>query len=215
MVLKISARQARGLQLMVHLGAISALVWLGWAIPSGWLGGDPVPGIIHWLGKGALNLLLLCLCVSPLAKGLKAGGLMRLRRPLGLWALAYASLHLASWLLLDLQLDWALIAGELVKRSYIVVGMGVWGILLVLGITSLPRLVRAMGPRWQRLHNWVYLALLLAPVHYWWSVKSGWVEPLIYLLLALGLLGLRQRKLLRGWALPTRAIRRCPSPDRQ
>jgi sulfoxide reductase heme-binding subunit YedZ len=36
-------------------------------------------------------------------------------------------------------------------------------------------------------------------VHYWWSVKSGWQEPLIYLLLACVLLWPRRDKLLRSW----------------
>ena len=38
---------------------------------------------------------------------------------------------------------------------------------------------------------------LLVPVHYWWSLKSGWGEPLIYLLLACALLWPRREKLLR------------------
>ena len=36
-------------------------------------------------------------------------------------------------------------------------------------------------------------------MHYWWSVKSGWQEPLIYLLLAMALLWPRREKLLRPW----------------
>lgn len=199
MVLRLPGWVPRALHLLVHMGAMAGLLWLVWAIPQGLLGGDPVPGIIHWLGKGALNLLLLCLCVSPLARLLKAGALMRLRRPLGLWALAWACLHLGSWMLLDLQLEWRLIGAELVKRNYIVVGMVALFVLLALGITSLPALVRRMGRRWQQLHNWVYLVVLLVPVHYWWSVKSGWREPFIYLLLVLVLLGWRRARLLRYW----------------
>lgn len=207
MVLTLPNGVVRPLHLLAHIGPLAGLLWLLWAVPNGLLGGDPVPGIIHWLGKGALNVLLLCLCVSPLARGLKTGALMRLRRPLGLWALVWASLHLGSWLLLDLQLDWSLIGHELVTRSYIVLGMLGWVILLALGVTSLPRLVRVLGPRWQKLHNWVYLVALLGPVHYWWSVKSGWQEPLFYLLLAGGLLALR-RRLLRPWRGAPRAAPR-------
>jgi sulfoxide reductase heme-binding subunit YedZ len=50
------------------------------------------------------------------------------------------------WLGLDLQFDWGLIGGELVKRSYIVVGMVALLLLLALGITSIPALLRRMGP---------------------------------------------------------------------
>lgn len=193
MVLRLPRWVLLTLHLLVHLLPLLALGWLVLAANAGLLGGDPVPGIIHWLGKGALNLLLLCLLVSPLAKGFRQGGLMRLRRPLGLWALAYATLHVASWMLLDLQLAWGQIGSELVKRNYIVLGMAAWLILLVLGVTSWPRLVRKMGRRWQTLHRSIYLVALLVPVHYWWSLKSGWQEPAIYLLISVSLLAWRHR----------------------
>ncbi len=136
-----------------------------------------MPELIHYLGKGALNLLLLTLLVSPLAKRWRQGQLIKLRRPLGLWCFAWALLHFMAWLGLDLQFDWGLIGGELVKRSYIVVGMVALLLLAALSITSLPALQRRMGAAWQKLHNWVYAIALLVPVHYWWSLKSGWGSP--------------------------------------
>ena len=72
-------------------------------------------------------------------------------------------------------------------------------LLAALSITSLPAFQRRMGAAWQKLHNWVYAIALLVPVHYWWSLKSGWGEPLIYLLLACALLWPRKDKLLRPW----------------
>lgn len=113
--------------------------------------------------------------------------------------MVWALLHFMVWLGLDLQFDWGLIGGELVKRSYIVVGMVALLLLGALSITSLPALQRRMGAAWQKLHNWVYAIALLVPVHYWWSLKSGWGEPLIYLLLACALLWPRKDKLLRPW----------------
>ncbi|MFQ2270118.1 protein-methionine-sulfoxide reductase heme-binding subunit MsrQ [Aeromonas enteropelogenes] len=199
MTLRLTARHITLLRALVHLGALGFLLWLGFAIPAGRLGGDPVPELIHYLGKGALNLLLLTLLVSPLAKRWRQGLLIKLRRPLGLWSLAWALLHFMAWLGLDLQFDWGLIAGELVKRSYIVVGLVALLLLIALGITSLPALQRVMGPAWQKLHNWVYAIALLVPVHYWWSVKSGWLEPLIYVALACALLLPRRDRLLRPW----------------
>lgn len=199
MTLRLTARHITLLRALVHLGALGFLLWLVFAIPAGRLGGDPVPELIHYLGKGALNLLLLTLLVSPLAKRWRQGQLIKLRRPLGLWSMAWALLHFMAWLGLDLQFDWGLIAGELVKRSYIVVGLVALLLMIALGITSLPALQRVMGPAWQKLHNWVYAIALLVPVHYWWSVKSGWLEPLIYLALACALLLPRRDRLLRPW----------------
>ena len=199
MVLRLTAVHIKGLRVLVHLGSLGFLLWLGYALPAGLLGGDPVQGLTHYLGKGALNLLLITLLVSPLAKRWRQGQLIKLRRPLGLWCAAWAGLHFMVWLGLDLQFDWGLIGGELVKRSYILVGAVALLLLAALSLTSIPALLRAMGPAWQKLHNWIYAVALLVPVHYWWSVKSGWQEPLIYLLLAGALLWPRREKLLRPW----------------
>jgi sulfoxide reductase heme-binding subunit YedZ len=180
-------RLARLLKVIVHGGALLPLCWLVWAIPADRLGGDPVESLIHFLGMGALRLLLLTLCITPLARGLKKPFLHRLRRPLGLWAFVWASLHIASWVVFDLGLEWGLIAAELVKRTYIVVGFSAWLILLTLAVTSIPRLVRVLSGRWKKIHRAIYPAVLLICVHFWWSLKSGWLEPAIYLTLVLGL----------------------------
>ncbi|MCK9563142.1 MAG: sulfoxide reductase heme-binding subunit YedZ, partial [Bacteroidales bacterium] len=165
------------LRVAVHLGALLPLTWLVYAVPRGTLGGDPVQALIHFFGLGALRLLLLALLVSPLVKVLRFSPLLRLRRPLGLWCFVWASLHVASWAALDLGLDWRLVGAELVERTYILLGFLAWLILAVLAVTSIPALVRRLGRRWKRLHQLSYPALLLVCVHFWWSVKSGWLEP--------------------------------------
>lgn len=184
------------LHIAVHLGALFPLLWLFIAIPRGDLGGDPVKELIHYLGLGALRLLLLTLLISPLAERLKFGRLNKLRRPLGLWCYTWASLHFAAWLGLDLAFEWGQIGEELVKRTYILIGFTVWLILSSLAVTSIPKIMRRMGRRWKKLHQWIYLAVLLACIHFWWSLKSGWIEPCGYLAIAVFLLWLRRRKLI-------------------
>lgn len=189
---------ARSLQLLVHIGAILPLIWLVFVgLPEGRLGGDPVQGLIHYLGKGAIHLLYLTLLVSPLARKLKVAQLVRLRRPLGLWCFVWASLHFYIWMALDLQFYWTLIGSEIVQRKYLLLGFAIWLILLALAVTSIPRLMRAMRRSWKRLHSFIYLAAILAPIHFWWSVKSGWIEPMLYLVVALLLLWLRYEQILR------------------
>lgn len=187
---------ALALRILTHVTALGLLVWLYVAAINGWLGGEPVEAIIHYLGIGALRLLLLTLAISPLVKLLKFGQLNKLRRPLGLWCFVWASLHFAAWLWLDLALDWTLIGSELVKRSFIVLGFVSWLILLALAITSLPPLVRALGRRWKILHAWVYPTSIAVCIHFWWSLKSGWIEPVIYLGAFVVLILLRRQKAL-------------------
>jgi DMSO/TMAO reductase YedYZ heme-binding membrane subunit len=40
--------------------------------------------------------------------------------------------------------------------------------------------MKRLGKTWKRLHQWVYLAALLAVVHFVWLVKSDIREPLLY-----------------------------------
>ncbi|MCP6530901.1 hypothetical protein NL480_29805, partial [Klebsiella pneumoniae] len=52
-------------------------------------------------------------------------------------------------------------------------------------------------------HNFVYLVAILAPLRYLWSVKIVSPQPVIYALLAAGLLTWRYKKFRQWW----RAIR--------
>lgn len=184
-------------RLLAHAGAALPLIWLFFAIPAGALGADPVKELIHFLGLGAIRLCLLTLFISPLAKLLKLPRLNSLRRPLGLWCFTWASLHILAWIVFDLAFDWLLLLEEICKRAYIWLGLLAWLIFVALAITSLPKCVRAMGPRWKKLHGFLYLAVLMACIHYWWALKSGWIEPAVYLAVSLMLLSIRMKKLKR------------------
>ena len=72
-------------------------------------------------------------------------------------------------------------------------------ILLALAATSTLWAMRKLGAKWQTLHNFVYLAAILAPIHYLWSVKTFSPQPFIYALLAVALLGLRYKKFRAWW----------------
>lgn len=177
---------------IIHLSALSTLAYLYLLIDSGQLGADPVKEVIHFLGKTGLNFLLLCLAITPLSKRLKQPGLMRLRRLLGLYSFAWITLHIIAFAWLELNWQLMFLLEEVVKRPYLAVGMVAWVILLLLSITSINALKRKMKQAWVTLHRWVYVALLLGVVHYYWSVKSGLIEATIYIIVALLLLSERR-----------------------
>ncbi|WP_302050955.1 protein-methionine-sulfoxide reductase heme-binding subunit MsrQ [Vibrio coralliilyticus] len=194
-MMRLSPKAITGLKVVIHGVSLSFLLLLVLKALAGGLGGDPVQGIIHYTGISALNTLFVSLLVSPLAKWTKQGALVRVRRLVGLYSFFWAVLHLVAYATLDLGLDWSLLASELIKRPYLTVGGAVWLILLSLSVTSTKAMQRRLGAKWQKLHNWVYLALLLAPIHFYWSVKSEVTEPTIYILIALVLLGFRWKTL--------------------
>lgn len=167
------------------------------------LGANPVEALIHGLGSWGLRLLLVTLCVRPVAVLLRRPRLMRLRRMLGLFAFTYLMLHFLAWLVLDRALDFAGIVPDIVKRPYITVGFTALVLLIPLAVTSTDRWMRRLGRRWHVLHRLVYPAALLGCLHFLWLVKADWREPALYL----GLFAL-----LMGWRWQQRPRRRAPVP---
>lgn len=186
--MRITPKQITIIKSMVHIFSLIFMIYFVLLTLQGGFGADPVKGMEHFSGKAALNMLLLTLLVSPLAKGFRQGLLMKLRRMLGLYSFFWATLHFAIYISLDLGFDFSLLGEEIFKRPYLTIGAVCWVILLLLAATSFQKIQRKMGKKWQTLHYWVYLALILAPIHYYWSVKSGLIEPSLYLVVAVLLL---------------------------
>lgn len=194
---RISARGITALKALIHFISAGWVAYMLYLTISDAIPGDPVDALLHFTGMGSVNLLLLCLAVTPLAMLLKAGSLINIRRLLGIYAFVYASLHLSTFVLFELQLEWSLIGAEIIKRPFITVGFIAFIILLLLTATSTTALKRRMGKRWQRLHNWIYVAAPLVVIHFYWSVKSAIYEPIIYMVILALLLWLRKDKVAR------------------
>jgi sulfoxide reductase heme-binding subunit YedZ len=181
-------------KLFIHLAALLPLVNAYYLAFTDQLGADPVEAIIHFTGIGAFNLLLLSLAITPISKRFKISLLVKIRRLVGLYSFTYALLHLTNFLVFEVQFDWLLFLNEIIDRPYITIGMAGLLILLTLAITSVSALKKRMGKNWQKLHNWVYLAVIFVGIHFYWSVKSDIIEPSIYLFISITLLALRFEK---------------------
>ncbi|RPD96290.1 protein-methionine-sulfoxide reductase heme-binding subunit MsrQ [Candidatus Pantoea deserta] len=193
--MRLTLKQIVGLKVVLHLAAFLPLVYLFMAANQGWLSADPAKDIQHFTGRMALKLLLATLLVSPLTRYARQPLLIRTRRLLGVWTFVWACLHLLSYYLLELGVgNLRLLGSELVSRPYLTLGIVTWLILLALTATSFQRAQRKLGRRWQTLHNFIYLAAILAPIHYLWSVKVLSPQPVLYALAALVLLALRYKK---------------------
>lgn len=197
--MRLSVKQIGWLKVALHLAGFLPLVWLFWAGHQGYFSADPAKDIQHFTGRMALKFLLGTLLVTPLARYGRQPLLIRVRRLLGLWCFAWATLHLVSYSLLELGIaNLSLLGSELISRPYLTLGIISWFILLLLSLTSFQKAQRKLGKNWQKLHNAIYLVLILAPVHYLWSVKTFSPQPWIYASLALILLLWRYKKF-RQW----------------
>ncbi|MDO6612151.1 protein-methionine-sulfoxide reductase heme-binding subunit MsrQ [Shewanella sp. 1_MG-2023] len=186
------------LKVCLHISFLSPIIYLVLMVLIDNAGGDPVQYIIHYTGMGALNALVVTLLISPLAKRFKQGLLLQTRRLVGLYVFAYACLHIAAFISLDLLFAWGFLFEEIVKRPYILVGAASLIIATLLALTSFQAVKRKLGKRWQSLHNWIYVMAILAPIHFYWSVKSEIIEPSIYIGIFALLLWYR-RKSIKQW----------------
>ncbi len=150
-------------------------------------GANPAEEIEHFTGMTTLATLLLTLTVTPLRRLTGVNGLIRLRKPIGLWSFAYGTIHMACYLVFDQSLLWGEIVNDIIKRPYITVGFSAWTILLALTLTSHAAAVRRLGKRWQKLHRLVYVAATLGVLHFLWLVKLDARTPVAlgFLLIAL------------------------------
>jgi len=155
------------------------------------LGADPARSLEHALGIWALRLLLIGLIVTPIRE-MTGLTLVRFRRVIGLAAFTTVALHLLTWAWLDVAFDPATMWKDITRRPYITIGIGAFVLLIPLAITSTNAMIRKLGPKtWNRLHKLVYLIAILGGLHFLLLKKTIQMEPLIYLGLAIVLVGWR------------------------
>ena len=156
----------------------------------GRLGANPIQEVLDRLGFWTLTFLALSLVPTPARDLLGLSWPVRIRRMVGLFAFACATLHLAWYVGVDQFFDLSVLATDVLKRKFMVVGFAAWLLLVPLAVTSTDRWVRRLGyARWKRLHRLVYAAALLGVVHFVWRVKAdlrrpSWFAAAVGLLLA-------------------------------
>ena len=128
---------------------------------------DPLKYVLHHLGFLACVLLATVLSFTPLRVIFPNSKLVlalnRHRRLVGVSAFIYGALHLATHLVYEG--GFGVLASD-VKKPFLLTGMITFAILLVLAVTSLNRLVRALGAKhWKMLHRLAYVAAALAAYH--------------------------------------------------
>jgi len=168
-------------RLLVFLASLLPLAYMTWAAFSDSLGPNPVEALSHETGSWALRFLLITLAITPLRRLTGWRRPVLLRRMFGLFSFFYASLHVLVWLWLDREFAWGGMLADIAKRPYITVGFLSFLILTALAATSNAFSMRNLGLRWKQLHRLVYVAALLAVLHFIWLVKADLLEPMVYL----------------------------------
>jgi sulfoxide reductase heme-binding subunit YedZ len=182
---------------VVLVASLAPAAWGVYAFLSDWkrgtvlLGAEPVKELEHYLGNWALRFLVVTLAITPLRRTSKWNWVQKYRRRFGLIAFTYATLHLLTYALIDVQVDWSIMIEDVTKRWYITIGMTAYLLMLALALTSTAGFIKRLGKKWVKLHQLVYIIAPLGTIHFWMSVKSDIREPLTYALIFAALLGYR------------------------
>lgn len=192
---------------LTHIGAIIPFIRLIWDGMHDNLTVNPIQEITFRTGYYAIVLLILSLVCTPLNVVFGLRQVVPLRRPLGLYAFFYATLHFLTFVWLDYGLDWGLLQEAIIEKWYALIGFAAFLLLLPLAITSTKGWMRRLGKRWKVLHRAVYIAALLAVLHWMLLVKSDIREPLLYGA-GVGLLLLVRLPSIKRWFATMRTRRR-------
>lgn len=151
---------------------------------------EPINVLERAYGEAGLVMLVAVLMVTPLRKW--AGiNMIRFRRAIGVTAFFFILAHFLVFAILDVQ-TLERVWTEIVKRPYVTVGMTSFLMLIPLAVTSNNLSLRKMGAAaWRSMHKLTYPAAILGGLHYLWLVKGFQLEPIIYLLVILGLVAMR------------------------
>ncbi|HUS23131.1 MAG TPA: protein-methionine-sulfoxide reductase heme-binding subunit MsrQ [Aeromicrobium sp.] len=158
---------------------------------AGDLGANPAETIQLQTGRWALKFLLISLAITPLRRLTGWNIVIQYRRMLGLFAFFYATEHFLSYWSFDLGFSFAAMLGDILKRPFIALGFAAFLLLLALALTSTKGWIRRLGKKWTQLHRLVYVAAILAVIHFAWKVKVFTGDPVVYTVILVVLLGFR------------------------
>jgi sulfoxide reductase heme-binding subunit YedZ len=185
-------------KVLLFILALAPAAWLVRGMMTGNLGVNPAETIQLQTGRWALKFLLITLAVTPVRRIFHWNVVIQYRRMLGLFAFFYASLHFASYIVLDQYFAFDAMVADIAKRPFITVGFAAFVLMLPLALTSTKGWIRRLGRRWQLLHRLVYVSAICAVVHFIWKVKLVIGDPVLYTGVLMVLLGFRVIRTVRS-----------------
>ncbi len=178
---------------LIYIVGCMWAAWLFYLGLTGGLGVEPVNALERAYGEIALQLLVAGLCITPLRR-IFGINFLKHRRALGLTAFFFVFAHFSVWAFIDIQ-DLSAVWADILKRPYVTIGMAASVLMLPLAVTSNDLSIRRLGGAWRKLHKLTYAVCLLGALHFIWLIKGFQMEPFLYAVAILILLGLRNAKI--------------------
>ena len=143
-------------------------------------GVNPDEAFVKYLGEWSIRILLVAYAISPVSRVLGWRALAKMRRFVGLTAFVYVLLHLTSYVLLYIELDWEVLFEDVIERKYVVIGFLAFFCLLLMTITSTNGWKKRLGSNWRVLHRLIHIVVLFSLLHYIWLTKDGFGVIFVY-----------------------------------
>ena len=143
-------------------------------------GVNPDEAFVKYLGEWSIRILLVAYAISPVSRVLGWRALAKMRRFVGLTAFVYVLLHLTSYVLLYIELDWEVLFEDVIERKYVVIGFLAFFCLLLMTITSTNGWKKTLGSNWRVLHRLIHIVVLFSLLHYIWLTKDGFGVIFLY-----------------------------------
>ena len=178
-MLSIAAR-ALPVLLFLPLVWLFFLSYLEYLETGAGLGVNPDEAFVKYLGEWSIRILLVAYAISPVSRVLGWRSLAKKRRFVGLTAFVYVLLHLISYVLLYIELDWEVLFEDVIERKYVVIGFLAFFCLLLMTITSTNGWKKRLGSNWRVLHRLIHIVVLFSLLHYIWLTKDGFGVILLY-----------------------------------
>lgn len=135
---------------------------------------DPIKYIYSVTGAISMILLFFTTTLSLIKRWIN---LIKYRAFVGLFSFYYALLHLLNFIILDMEIDLVFAFEESLDKPFIYLGMISFFILLFMAITSTKNLFK----KYNQYHKAIYIALILATIHFIMAQKSLSILQMIYL----------------------------------
>lgn len=184
--------------LSLSLWAVGPLVELVIRLALDALGANPQEEILRGLGRQTLMILCLVLAMPALARlypETRLRGVVQHRRAMGLWAFAYACIHVLAYLQFEHDLAWWAIWDDLWHRPFVTVGVVCLAAMSLLAMTSNRWSMRRLGHNWKLLHRLSWPIVLMGILHYALhkAGKNDFTQPVVFLAIWSALLMMRLR----------------------
>jgi sulfoxide reductase heme-binding subunit YedZ len=161
------------LRIGIHAIGLLSLVMLIVRWQTSGLTFNPIQFIEQYLGRAAINMLVLSLAVTPVVTLTGWRKLSKHARTLGLYTFFYFSLHFLTFAVVDYSLNFSEIFKLMIEKPFIIIGTAAGIILLALATTSFKYWMKRLGKNWKKLHRLVYLLGGLAVLHNAMALKGS------------------------------------------